>query len=167
MGKPHSQTSLLQVLLTGNFAWSTTIKPLLNISIPRYLRMTPQRFEHLLSLVAPLISKKSTKLRSSISEAERLNLTLRYLASGDSQQSQAFNFRIGRSTVSMIIRETCNAIWSQLREMYLPTPTNPEEWKQISEEFSTLWHFPHCIGAGDGKDVVIECRKNSGSNYFN
>lgn len=129
--------------------------------------MTPQRFEHLLSLVAPLISKKSTKLRSSISAAERLTLTLRYLASGDSQQSQAFNFRIGRSTVSMIIRETCDAIWSQLREMYLPTPTNPEEWKKISEEFSTLWHFPHCIGAGDGKHVVIECPKNSGSNYFN
>ena len=129
--------------------------------------MTPQRFEHLLSLVAPLISKKSTKLRSSISAAERLTLTLRYLASGDSQQSQAFNFRIGRSTVSTIIRETCEAIWSQLREIYLPTPTNPEEWKKISEEFSTLWHFPHCIGAGDGKHVVIECPKNSGSNFFN
>ena len=121
--------------------------------------MTPQHFEHLLSLIAPLISKKSTKLR--------LTLTLRYLASSDSQQTEAFNFRIGRSTVSMIIRETCEAIWSQIREMYLPTPTNPEEWKKISEEFSTLWDFPHCIGTGDGKHVVIECAKNSGSNYFN
>ena len=127
------------------------IKPLLNIFIPSYLRMTPPRFEHLLSLVVPLISKKSTKLRSSISVAERLTLTLCYLASGESQQSQAFNFRIGRSTVSMIIRKMCDAIWSQLREMYLPTPTNPEECKKISEEFSTLWHFLHCIGAGDGK----------------
>lgn len=75
------------------------IKPLSNIFLPGYLRMTPQRFEHLSSLVAPLISKKLTKLRSSISAAERLTLTLRYLASGDSQQSQVFNFRIGRSTV--------------------------------------------------------------------
>lgn len=51
----------------------------------------------------------------------------------------------------MIIRETCDAIWSQLCKMYLPTPTNPEEGKKISEEFSTLWYFPHCVGAGDGK----------------
>ena len=91
--------------------------------------MTPQRFEHLLSLVAPLISKKSTKLRSPISAAERLTLTLRYLATGDSQQSQSFNFRVGRSTVSGIIRETCDAIWTQLHDTYLPTFKTPQEWK--------------------------------------
>ena len=129
--------------------------------------MTPQRFEHLLSIVSPLISKKSTKFRSPISAAERLTLTLRYLATGDSQQSQSFNFRIGRSTVSGIIRETCDAIWTQLCHTYLPTPKTPQEWKRISEEFSTLWNFPHCLGAGDGKHVVIDCPKNSGSNFFN
>ena len=129
--------------------------------------MTPQRFEHLLSIVAPLISKKSTKLRSPISAAERLTLTLHYLATGDSQQSQSFNFRIGRSTVSGIIRETCDAIWTQLHHTYLLTPKTTQEWKRISEEFFTLWNFPHCIGAGDGKHVVIDCPKNSGSNFFN
>ena len=129
--------------------------------------MTPQRFEHLLSLVAPLISKTSTKLRSPISVAERLTLTLRYLATGDSQQSQSFNFRVGRSTVSGIIRETCDAIWTQLHDTYLPTPKTPQEWKRVSEQFSNLWNFPHCIGAGDGKHVVIDCSTNSGSNFFN
>ena len=128
--------------------------------------MSPLRFEHLLSVVTPLISKKSTKLGSPISAAERLTLTLRYLALGDSQQSQSFNFRIGRSTVSMIIRETCDAIWTELRETYLSTPTSPQEWKRISEEFFSVWNFPHCIGAG-GKHVVIDCPKNSGSNLFN
>ncbi|CAH3026462.1 unnamed protein product [Porites evermanni] len=97
--------------------------------------MSPDRFEHQLSLVAPLISKKSTKLRPPISAAERLTLTLRYLATGDSQQSQSFNFQIGRSTVSNIIRETRDAIWTQLRETYVSTPKSPQEWKRISEEF--------------------------------
>ena len=111
--------------------------------------MSPDRFEHQLSLVAPLISKKSTKLRSPISAAERLT------------------FQIGRSTVSNIIRETRDAIWTQLRETYVSTPKSPQEWKRISEEFSSVWNFPHCIGAGDGKHLVIDCPENTGSNFFN
>ena len=92
--------------------------------------MTLQRFDHLLSIVGPFITKKSTRLRSPISVAERLTLTLRYLTIRDSQQSQSFNFPIGRSTVSAIIRETCDAIWTQLRHIYLPTPKTPQEWKK-------------------------------------
>ena len=129
--------------------------------------MSPDRFEHQLSLVAPLISKKSTKLRPPISAAERLTLTLRYLATGDSQQSQSFNFQIGRSRVSNIIRETLVAIWMQLCETFVSTPKSPQEWKRISEQFSFVWNFPHCIGAGDGKHMVINCPENTGSNFFN
>ena len=129
--------------------------------------MSPQRFEHLLSLVGPLITKENTRLRGAITAAEWLTLTLRYLASGDAQQSQTFNFRIGKSTVSGIIRETCDAIWNVLHGVYLKTPSTPREWKKISQDFNDLWNFPHCLGAGDGKHVVIECPKKSGSNYFN
>ena len=42
----------------------------------RYIRMTPERFEHLLSLVGPLVTKVNTKMRQAISAAERLTLTL-------------------------------------------------------------------------------------------
>ena len=66
----------------------------------KFIRMSSERFEHLLRLVAPHISKKKTKLRNPIGPAERLYLTLQYLASGDSQQSQSFHFRIGKATVS-------------------------------------------------------------------
>ena len=49
----------------------------------RFVRMTPQRFEHLLSLVGPHLQRTTTKMREPISPAERLVLTLRFLASGD------------------------------------------------------------------------------------
>ena len=55
----------------------------------------------------------------------------------------------------------------QLRETYVSTPKSPQEWKRISEEFSSVWNFPHCIGAGYGKHVVIDCSENTGSNFFN
>ena len=52
----------------------------------RFVRMTAQRFEHLLSLAAPHLQRTATKTREPISPAESLVLTLRFLASGDSQQ---------------------------------------------------------------------------------
>ena len=133
----------------------------------KFIRMSPERFEHLLSLVAPRISKQKTKLREPIGPAERLCITLRYLASGDSQQTQSFHFRVGKATVSKIIAETCNAIWLCLKEDYLKPPRTREQWKRIATEFEQLWGFPHCLGAGDGKHVVIDCPKKGGSTYFN
>ena len=49
--------------------------------------MTPNRFEHLLTLVAPLIEKRTTRFREPISASQRLALTLFFLATGKSQQS--------------------------------------------------------------------------------
>ncbi|CAH3117914.1 unnamed protein product, partial [Pocillopora meandrina] len=90
----------------------------------RYLRMSPERFEHLLTLVGPLISKKATKMRELISAAERLTLTLRMLASGDDQQSLPFSYSQGRTIVSHIPRETCSTIWMALRDIYLRPPSS-------------------------------------------
>ena len=129
--------------------------------------MSPERLEHLLSLVGPLITKKRCRSRDPISPEERLMITLRYLATGDSQQSQSFNFRVGRSTVCAIIKETCAAIWTALKDTYLKSPEKMEEWKQIAEQFEDEWDFPHCLGAVDGKHICIDCPKNGGSTFFN
>jgi hypothetical protein len=109
--------------------------------------MSPESFECLLAHVGPLITKQSTKFREAIPAAERLTLTLRYLASGDSQQSMSFSYRLGRTTVGGIIYETCLAIWEALHLEYVKVPNSIAEWKSISNEFMDLWDFPHCIGA--------------------
>ena len=133
----------------------------------RYIRMTPERFEHLLSLVGPLVTKVNTKMRQAISAAERLTLTLRYLASGDDQQSISFSYRIGKTTVSHIIQETLNAIWKALKDKYVSPSKSATDWKNISRDFESVWHLPHCIGAIDGKHIAMQGPKNSGSLYFN
>ena len=52
----------------------------------RYVRMSKERFDHLLGLVREKITKKDTQMRDAITAEERLVITLRYLSSGMSQQ---------------------------------------------------------------------------------
>lgn len=49
----------------------------------------------------------------------------------------------------------------------LQVPTSAEEWKNIAENFATKWQFDHCLCAIDGKHVVINKPKNSGSLFYN
>ena len=53
--------------------------------------MSTERFDHLLSLVTPLIFKRDTKFRKLIPSNERLALTLRFLATEESQISLSSN----------------------------------------------------------------------------
>ena len=53
--------------------------------------MLSERFESLLSMVAPIITKENTNFRKYISPEERLAVALRFLASAESQQSISFS----------------------------------------------------------------------------
>ena len=94
-------------------------------------------------------------------------MTIRFLATGESQQSLAFAFRVGRQSVSRIISETSEAVYDSLKDSYLSAPKSSREWENIAECFHERWNFPHVIGTIDGKHVRIECPKKSGSLYHN
>ena len=99
-----------------------------------------------------------------MSPAERLVMTLRYLATGDSQQSQCF-----KSTICHLIHETCIGIWSALGDVYSKSPSSSSDWEGIANEMFEEWNFPHCIEVLDGKHVMImmtEC-PNGGFEHFN
>ncbi|XP_068226050.1 uncharacterized protein [Palaemon carinicauda] len=46
-------------------------------------------------------------------------------------------------------------------------PNSNEEWNKVANEFQEKWQFPNCMGAIDGKHVVLKQPQNSGSLYFN
>ena len=71
------------------------------------------------------------------------------------------------STVSNIIRVTCDGICQALVEKYLTAPESTEDWLRIAEGFQDEWNFPHCIGAVDGKHICMECPRNGGSAFYN
>ena len=125
----------------------------------RYLRMSPERFEHLLTLVGPL-RRRLLKWENHFC-CRMLTVTLHMLAGGDDQQSLAFSHRFCRTTVNHILWKTCSAIWKALRDIYVRPPSSPDDWREISRGFEDLWNLPHCVGAIDGKHVNMKCPNNS------
>lgn len=130
----------------------------------KYTRMEPQHFEKILSLVKHKLLKRSR--RECLSPEFRLAMTLKYLAHGGSFLNLSWEFRVGQSTVSKVIAETCDVLWEVLYPLYFPFPTK-EEWCNISERFLERWDFPNTLGAIDGKHVQIQCPLRSGSIYYN
>lgn len=59
------------------------------------------------------------------------------------------------------------AIYNSLAGDYMAVPSTPEEWREVAKEFDDLWNFPNCVGAIDGKHIVMRKPHHSGSMYHN
>ncbi|XP_069595663.1 uncharacterized protein [Ranitomeya imitator] len=136
------------------------------LKFQRYLRMSIETFDVLLSHVKDEIHHQRSTFRDSFCAEQRLVVTLRYLATGESFASLHFQFRLGKSTICQLVCETCDAIWNNLQPLVLPTPTT-EMWRLISKHFEDVANFPNCIGAVDGKHIQIQKPVHSGSLYHN
>ncbi|XP_067122841.1 uncharacterized protein [Centruroides vittatus] len=133
----------------------------------RFLRMPIETFAKLLRLIEPDITKQNTRWRDAISAHDRLCLTLRFLATGETFRSLSYTFRVGRTTVTKIVRETCFAIWKRLKGTYMKVSQTEEEWQNIAEGFFERWQLPNCCGSIDGKHIVLQCPANTGSINYN
>ena len=128
--------------------------------------MTSQRYLQLLSCVGPSIKRHNTRLREAIHPDKRLAITLRYLVTGDSMQTISCSYRVGHSTVCGIIEDMCHVLWSVFMPDYIRTLTSEDEWRHVCEGFEHTLNFPHCIGAIDGKHIVMQAPSHSGSTFF-
>ena len=91
---------------------------------------------------------RSLLRRKAIWSRERLCVTLRYLASGDSRGTIAASYRVSAVTVSRIINETCLEILnSLLQEGYIAPPETSDDWEKIADDYYRIWNFRNCIGS--------------------
>nr|CAH7734480.1 unnamed protein product [Callosobruchus chinensis] len=132
-----------------------------------FLRLNSDQFNQILSLVESRISRQNTVMRESISARNRLAITLRFLATGESFRSLMYSSRIHESTISCIISEVCTALIEVLRPLYLQTPNAPEQWKKIAMDFMNMWQYPLCLGALDGRHITFRAPVSSGSYFHN
>ena len=77
--------------------------------------------------------------------AERLALTLRFLAYGDSQKSISFVFSIVTTTVSNIIKETCFVLKEILTDRFVKLPRCETDWLEIARYLKEFAKRCRCI----------------------
>ncbi|GFW31182.1 putative nuclease HARBI1 [Trichonephila clavipes] len=134
----------------------TLLKELKNEDHTAYrnmLRITGKQFDELLEMVRGKLSKQDTTMRMAIPVTTKLEITLRYLATGDSFKSLEYLFRVPETTISRFLPHVLTEICCVLRPFI--------------NVFLQRWNFPRCCGAIDGKHVLIKRPPGSGSVYDN
>jgi hypothetical protein len=81
--------------------------------------------------------------------------------------SLQFEFRVKNNTISLIVPETCAALFEVLKSEYFHCPQEKNEWLAVAAEFWEKWQFPNCLGAIDGKHVLLKKPSLSGSKFYN
>ena len=129
-------------------------------------------------MVENSITKEDTDFHKAISAGERPAVTLRFLTSGESQQSLSFAYLVWKSNLSRNIRETCDVIFEALAGEYLHPPLSGGEKENIARDYrlrlqhgvnsmSITWNLPHVVGAIGGKHIIIQCPKQSETLFHN
>jgi len=80
----------------------------------KHMRKSVEKFDELLGLLESYISKTDTVMKAAIPARLKLEVTLRFLATGDSFSSLALLFRIPPCTISRFLPETLQTIINAL-----------------------------------------------------
>ncbi|XP_063219239.1 uncharacterized protein LOC134531043 [Bacillus rossius redtenbacheri] len=132
-----------------------------------YFRVSTEIFDTILGFVKEDITRlQCNRVKRPISAEQKLCLTLRFMATGESFRSLAFQFRICPSWVSIIIKETLQSICSKMLNSSIPSP-DQDVLKRSSIGFHRKWNYPNCCGSIDGKHIRIIKPKHSGSLFYN
>uniref|UniRef100_A0A182PGU3 DDE Tnp4 domain-containing protein n=1 Tax=Anopheles epiroticus TaxID=199890 RepID=A0A182PGU3_9DIPT len=130
------------------------------------LRMSDEDFNYLLNEIKEKITRQDTFMKESFTAKERLLVTLRFLATGDSFLALSNYSDISASSIRNIIPEVCDSLIKALKH-YVKFPSSEDEWLQVSRQFEERWQFPHAIGVIEARHVKIRKPANGGSEYFN
>lgn len=84
-----------------------------------FIRMDETCFERILSNIRQQITKQDTNMRLAIPAHEKLAVTLRFLATGESFLSLDYSTKLSKSFLAQNIIEVCDAIYNNLKTDFL------------------------------------------------
>ena len=104
-----------------------------------HLRMTESQFTFLLERLSPHIQKQDTWFRDALAAQIKTEMTLRYLATGDSPATLGALYRVPRNTFSSFLPEVCEAMYTVLEE-YIKVSSGVLRWCAAR---GGTWKFPN------------------------
>lgn len=81
-----------------------------------FMRMTPDQFEFLFQKISAKIQREDTIMRPAIPAKIKLELTLSFLATGNSYRSLSHLFRVSKAAISIFIPEVMDAVFEALKD---------------------------------------------------
>ncbi|XP_066460207.1 uncharacterized protein [Eleutherodactylus coqui] len=131
----------------------------------QFCRISIQTFDKLLEeLRSGLILQDSSSSQNILPE-ERLLITLRFLATGNSFETLHLEFLLCKFTIAGIVQATCDLIWEGLQPTVMPAPTT-EAWLDIASRFEVATQFPNCVGSLGGKHIRVRVPLKEGSRIY-
>lgn len=131
------------------------------------LCVSREQFLHLMSRVRAGIVKDKTVANRHVSAQTRLQVTLRYLTTGELPASLSQQFKLGSADVGALIQKTCNVIYKELKDDFMRVPKSEEDWKEVLRLFNDKCNIPNCVGALGGRHVVIKPPAKARAMYTN
>ena len=97
------------------------------------MRMNYDCFKHILQLIEPYITLQNSGVSGQrvVTAAERLVLTIRFLATGETFSSLSLQFRISERAISYIVDSVSKATVSYIGKEYIKLPSCSRERLQI------------------------------------
>ena len=131
------------------------------------MRMNYEQFIEILMDIEPVIAKVQGGHKV-FSPAEKLVLTIRLFATGESFTSHLFTFN------SVLVNQLFRTLIVKYARQYIKNlkifPHRETSASRKRLQVSLLkdaWQFPNCIGAINGKHLVMQPPIGSRSHYFN
>ncbi|XP_028569510.2 uncharacterized protein LOC114588406 isoform X2 [Podarcis muralis] len=124
-------------------------------------RMSRRTFMELCDRLRPVLERQTTNMRAPITVEKQLAIAVWKLATPDSYRSVAECFGVGRSTVSRIVMEVCQALYDVYHHV-----VHLAGAQEVMEGFAAKG-FPHCIGVLDATHIPIIAPAHRATEYIN
>ncbi|XP_059472882.1 uncharacterized protein LOC132195124 [Neocloeon triangulifer] len=130
-------------------------------------RLGRASFDFILEKISPVLKKNDTNLRKALPADFRMAVAVYVLKSGCYSSVAANVFKVGESTVPVLLHEFCKAVNQVLLTETIKFPKTKAEKEAAAKDFCENWQFPNTIGALDGTHFPIVSPKLNPQNYLN
>ncbi len=129
-------------------------------------RMKRATFNLIVDALRPRLEKQDTVMRRAIPVGKRVAITIWRLARNSDLVATSKQFSVGKSTVLLIFRETCEAIVDILLPQYIRRPSGTR-LHAIINGFRRKYGMEQCAGAIDGTHIPILAPDKDHAEYYN